>query len=348
MFCVSLSTVCRFAIAAPPEWDTSRPAPEAARASTAAEPGDEARPGADTETGSQSLGLTFVKPYQPGKVPVVLVHGFWGSPRNWDAMVNALETDPVVGAQFQFLTFEYTTSATIPHSASLLRRALWNLRDRLDPEGLDPAWDRMVLIGHSMGGLLCKLMTQESGRTIWDLMTARPFHESAGARDGRGRPRSDLVFQPMPEVRRLIFIATPHRGIGRDLEPIRAVATWFVRPRTPPRGISRSLPLSTGPDASRRGAGATPAASIEELAWEHPLLLAINGLRYNPDVKRHSIIAQRQENARPGGGDGLVPYASAHHPGANSERLVSAGHFCLDHPEVIGEVARILKEHASP
>ena len=78
------------------------------------------------------------------------------------------------------------------------------------------------------------------------------------------------------------------------------------------------------------------------------MLLAIDGLPIEPDVKRHSIIAVQGRLPGPGKGDGLVSYVSAHHVGATSELMVNAGHVCLDNPEVIGEVARILKEHATP
>jgi hypothetical protein len=89
------------------------------------------------------------------------------------------------------------------------------------------------------------------------------------------------------------------------------------------------------------------ATSIDELAWEHPFLLAIDSLPIERNVKRHSIIAQLRSALRLGGGDGQVPYASAHHPGAISELIVRAGHYCLGDPKVIEEVARILKEHAT-
>ena len=45
--------------------------------------------------------------------------------------------------------------------------------------------------------------------------------------------------------------------------------------------------------------------------------------------------------------DGLVSYESAHVAGAASEKIVSAGHLCQDNLEVIGEVRRILAEHAA-
>ena len=78
-------------------------------------------------------------------------------------MVKDLEADPFVSERFQFLTFGYSTGDPIPYSACTLRRAILDERDRLDPDRSNPAWDRMVLIGHSMGGLLCRMMTQDSG-----------------------------------------------------------------------------------------------------------------------------------------------------------------------------------------
>ena len=63
------------------------------------------------------------------------------------------------------------------------------------------------------------------------------------------------------------------------------------------------------------------------------------------EIKAHSIIADRSDPPRDGGGDGLVPYESAHLDCAVSELLVSSGHLCQDNPAVIREVRRILLEH---
>jgi pimeloyl-ACP methyl ester carboxylesterase len=206
----------------------------------------------------------------------------------------------------------------------------------------------MVLIGHSMGGLLCKMMAQESGTKLWDLMTDRSIEKLAGPKEARELLQSEMVFKPLPEVRRLIFVVTPHRGSRLDWEPIRGVATLIVRPLAPLQRAYASLLASNGPDAFTPTFRAGLPTSLDELSWEHPLLLAIDGLPFNTDVKRHSIIADLRRTVRPGGGDGLVPYASAHHPGANSELLANAGHSCLDNLDVIGEVARILREHVTP
>ncbi len=293
------------------------------------------------------LGLSSVRPRESGKIPVVLVHGLWGFPRMWGPMIQALDADPYLSGRFQFLTFAYSGGGSIPHSASLLRRELRTLRDRLDPDRSDPSWNRMVLVGHSMGGLLCKIMAQDSGENLRHLISDRPIEELAGPAGALEQLRGEMIYRPLPEARRLIYIATPHRGSPIDCEPIRAAASRLIRPSADLQTAYASLLASNGPDAFRPAFRAGLPTGIDQLAWEHPLLLAIDGLPIDPRIERHSIIADRRNPPRPDGGDGLVPYASAHDPRATSELLVTAGHVCLEDPNVIAEVARILKEHAA-
>ena len=313
-------------------------------------------PGATPSSGSAAapgafrfkpLGLSSLRPHVAGKIPVVLVHGLWGGPRLWEPMVKALESDPYLSGRFQFLTFAYSGGGSIPHSAFLLRRELRALRDRLDPGRSDPSWDRMVLIGHSMGGLLCKMMAQDSGQALRDLVTDRPIEELAGPAAALALLRGETVYKPLPEARRLIFIATPHRGSPLDRALIRAVAWRFVPPSEGLQSAYASLVASNGQDAFRPAFRAGLPTSIDQLSWEHPLLLAIDGLPIDPGIKRHSIIADRRNPPGPDGGDGLVPYTSSHVPGATpscwSSAVISAWRSPMSSPRSPG----ILKEHAT-
>jgi pimeloyl-ACP methyl ester carboxylesterase len=296
----------------------------------------------------QPLGLSMVRPYVRGKLPVVFVHGLWGSPRNWARIIGALEADPFLSERYQFLTFGYSGGSSITYSAYELRRELQSLRDRLDVEHEAPAWDRTILIGHSMGGLLCKMMVQDSGSKLWDLMARRPFEKLAGPTDARDLLRRELVYERVSLVRRLIFVATPHRGSRLVCGAVKDIGSRLVATPDRLRQARAALLASNGPDAFTPIFLAGLATSLDQLAWDNPLLLAIDGLPIESNIKRHSIIANQGRYPGPGKGDGLVSYASAHHVGATSELIVNAGHVCLDNPEVIGEVARILKEHATP
>ncbi len=169
-------------------------------------------------------------PYVAGKVPVVFVHGLWGSPRNWAGIIGALEADPFLRERYQALTFGYSGGSSITYSASQLRREFQSLRHRIDAGHEVRAWDRTILIGHSMGGLLCKMMVQDSGSKLWDLMARRPFEKLAGPTDARDMLRRELIFEPVTEARRLIFIATPHRGSRLVCGAVREIGNRLAAP----------------------------------------------------------------------------------------------------------------------
>ncbi|MBV8431127.1 MAG: alpha/beta fold hydrolase [Solirubrobacterales bacterium] len=134
----------------------------------------------------EPTGLSLLRPYRRGRIPVVLIHGLWSSPWSWSRMVEPLEADDPIRERYQFWTFGYSTGDPIPYSADLLRRALREARAKLDPDAEDPAFDRMVLVGHSMGGLLTKMMIQESESRFWSALAVRPFDSLKYAFTGRG------------------------------------------------------------------------------------------------------------------------------------------------------------------
>ena len=187
----------------------------------------------------EQTGLSLLRPYERGKVPVVLIHGLWLNPCSWNRMIEALEADPTIAGRYQFWTFGYSTGDPIPYSASLLRRDLDEARRELDPERSDPALDRMVLVGHSMGGLLAKLMAVDSSDRLWRVISDRPVAELMGDQDDVAMFRSALCFGARPDVRRVIFIATPHRGSRFDQGSIRRIGTRLVRVPDPLRAAHR-------------------------------------------------------------------------------------------------------------
>src|SRR5262249_868910 len=91
----------------------------------------------DARPGQGPGGLESRRPYERGKVPVVLIHGLWGNPRLWDRMVDELEADPVLRGEYQFWTFRYASGDSIPYSAHLLRQSLRRARRVFDPDRTD-------------------------------------------------------------------------------------------------------------------------------------------------------------------------------------------------------------------
>jgi pimeloyl-ACP methyl ester carboxylesterase len=266
---------------------------------------------------------------------------------SWHRMIEALEGDPALRERYQFWTFGYSTGDPIPYSAYLLRHDLDEVRRTVDPDRSDPAFDRMVLVGHSMGGLLCKMMSIDPGDRLWRVVSDRPFGELLGERDDLDLFRGGLLFGARPEVRRVVFIATPHRGSRFDRGSIQRVGTRLIRLPDPLRAAHHRLVERNVATFFRDHFRKSLPSSIDELEWGSPMLTGLHDIPVAPAIPSHSIIAVLPDSPSGERTDGLVSFESASVGGVKSEKVVSTGHLCQDHPEVIGEIRRILVEHSS-
>jgi pimeloyl-ACP methyl ester carboxylesterase len=287
-------------------------------------------------------GLIMVHPYRPGRIPVILVHGTASSPARWAEMINELMHDPVLRGRIQFWLFMYNTGQPILYSAHLMRHALRDIVADLDPNGTDPALRRMVIIGHSQGGLLAKLMAITSGTRFWDANITVPFDEVKMAPETRELLRESIFFEPVPTVKRVIFIATPHRGsfraAGIVLDLIRRIVTL------PGRLVHEFQDLLKAPQFAHLGISRLPT-SVDNMSPGHPFIRALAESPIDPAITAHSIIAVLGEGPITGKTDGVVAYESAHIDGVESEKVVRSPHSTQGHPETIEEVRRILREH---
>ena len=121
----------------------------------------------------------------------------------------------MVSCRYQFRLFQYNTGQPVLYSVMLLRRALRSVLNEIDPLGEDDALRRMVIMGHSQGGLLTKLMLIRSGNRFWENVTDEPFEKVEMAPEPRELLREATFFEPVPTLRRVVFIATPHRGMSQ-------------------------------------------------------------------------------------------------------------------------------------
>jgi pimeloyl-ACP methyl ester carboxylesterase len=289
-------------------------------------------------------GLYLNSPYRPGRIPVVLVHGTFSSPARWAELGNELMNDPAIARQYTIWTFIYNSGNPIVYSAGLLREALSNAVQALDPEGKDPALRRMVVIGHSQGGLLAKLTAIDSGTRFWDNLSSKPLDQLDVSAETRQLVRRSMFFTPLPSVKRIVFIATPHGGSKlAGLRLARLISKLVSEPVDIVRGVGEVLERNQ--DAVAIRSVKEIPSSVENMNPSNRFVVTLRTLPVADGVPAHSIIAVQGDGPIEEGDDGVVTYDSAHIEGVASELVVRSDHSVQGHPATIREVRRILLEH---
>ncbi|MDB6074870.1 MAG: hypothetical protein JWO89_2510 [Verrucomicrobiaceae bacterium] len=302
---------------------------------------------APSVTGEDESKLFFINRYDPAKVPVVFVHGLRSGPVIWKNAINQLLADPELRRRYQPVCFVYPTGLSIPTSAARLRQLLKEARAKLDPHQRDAGFQHMVLVGHSMGGLLSRMQVVDSGMDFWRAFyTASPDKiESELDAPTRRMVRGSLMFHHLPNVRTVVFITTPHQGSEvADIGLVRTVANVILT--LPKTARKRFQSLTALPPAyinpALRSFNEWGNTGVENLSTKHPYFQAL--ARRPLQVPFHSVIGVGNAVDPMQGTDGVVPYKSAHLSGATTEDVVPYPHGCVERSGTVGAVLKILKD----
>jgi pimeloyl-ACP methyl ester carboxylesterase len=289
--------------------------------------------------------LVSTTPYKPGLIPVVFVHGTASSVVRWAEMFNRLLADPEIRSHYQFWFFQYDSGNPILLSSLKLRDALVAAVARLDPQGKDPALSRMVLIGHSQGGLLVKMQVINSGDRIWSSASKKPIDELQLSDQTRELFRRAMFVEPLPEVARVVFICTPHRGsfvAGRNIIA-NAVRAFLALPFNL-AGLDKDIVRNR--DALQSGVSLVVPSAVDNMSPRHHFIRTLQTIPVATSVTANSIIAVETDGPVEQGNDGVVEYSSAHIEPVESELVVRpSSHSTQGNPHTIEEVRRILRLH---
>lgn len=296
-------------------------------------------------SGDSAPRLEFLEPHRPGRIPVVFIHGLASDEGTWFDLINELRTWPTFHRRFEPWLFRYPTGAGFMLSSASLRRQLRTAIARLDPDCTDTALDNVVLIGHSMGGLHAKMQVVSSGTAMWDAIACRPVTELRARPELQRLVANTYFFEPLPFVKRVVYVATPHKGSTLATLGIGRVAAMTVQPPPVPTAIHREI-VTMNPDFFRPEFEKRVPTSIDILEPSSTALTALNSLQPPCWVTTHSIIGKAHASLVSGGDDCVVSVESARAPGVVSELIVPASHTKVHHhPEAVAEIKRILAQH---
>lgn len=282
--------------------------------------------------------MTRLQIYDPERIPVIFVHGLDSTPATWTPLINAMRDDPEIRKHYQIWVFSYPSGYPYPYSATLLRHELGRTNQ------LFPDHKPVVLVGHSMGGMVSRLMITDSGDTIWRSFFGHSPEKTHIPGQFRGKLEESLIFEHRPEISRTIFISSPHRG--SDIAS-NYFGRFFSRLIRTPKLIAdlRDAAINVVTVDTTALTLERAPSSIDTLAPNNRFVKTVANIPIVPGSRYHSIIGDRGKGDTPNSSDGVVPYWSSHLDGAISEKIVPSGHGAHQNPEGIQETLRILRAH---
>ena len=240
--------------------------------------------------------------------------------------------DPEIRRRYQFWVFSYSTGNPIAYSALLLRQDLAYAKQTYH-------FSKMILIGHSMGGLLSRLQVTNTGRALWDRIFGPKADALYASQPADSTLKQALLFSANPDVKRVIFVSTPHRGSSLSNGGIGTLGMRLIRlPLKVINAIPNAAIAALTPDNDPKKF--RPPSSIAGLSPQSPMLLALDKLPI--EAPHNSIIGDRGRGDTPNSSDGVVPYWSSHLNTAESELIVPTDHGAMNHPRAVEEIRQIL------
>jgi pimeloyl-ACP methyl ester carboxylesterase len=293
-------------------------------------------------SGLRKPQIYLLDPYDPNKLPLLMVHGLQSTPVEFAGLVNALRADPVIRSRYQIWQFYYASGTPVLVNAAALRDSLVQTIHAVDPKDHDAGPKRIVVLGHSMGGVISHTLVSSSHNQVWASVFRVPPSRLKGDRNTIRELEHLLFFQRNPRVVRVIFMAAPHRGSPIADSFIGFMGNYLTR-LSPMLEHGFSQLANVNPEAMTPEAAIFYKGRFSAVRTLSPKSTALIALAKLPiEVPYHSVIGQHYRGPKERGSDGVVPYWSSHLDGAQSELIVRSGHGVFSNLDAVLETIRIL------
>lgn len=294
--------------------------------------------------GTSDAGIYLGEPFDPTRIPVLLIHGLSSSPIVWRNVANESMRDPEIRRNFQFLYAYYSTGAPVTSSAALIKDDVLLIRKTYGGSPTSRGSTRLSMVGYSMGGVIAQILVTDVGDRLWNTISKVPFDQIKFDPADIPDIRKNIFWTPVKDVQQVVFIATPHRGTNVANVSYARFADWLIRLPSDFVQFQRRIVTTMGDALQGVSLIGFKITGLDGLSTKSPIFVALDGLPFEKGVRYYSIIGDRGRGDSPNSSDGIVEYWSSHLAGAESELIVPTGHDAQAHPKSEQEIIRILNE----
>ena len=235
------------------------------------------------------------------------------SPATWAPMINALRADPEIRRHYQIWFYSYPSGYPYPLSAAIFRQ-------QLDAIGAKyPDHKKIVLIGHSMGGCISRLLITDTGDQLWLKIFGTPPAQTPLSPEARKLVSESLIFRHRDDVGRVIFISAPLRGSELASNWAGRIGSMLVKSPAKLLKVGQEMMKDATFQSGDLPTQTNPEQCTDTLAPNNRFVKAIQTIPLTP---RHSLSRHlrrprqrrlHKDKTKPQMSDGVVPYWSSLH-----------------------------------
>ncbi len=311
----------------------------------------------------QSLPRLFMlEPYNPDKRIIIMMHGLASSPKTWVGLTNDILNDAKLQESYQVWQVFYPTNMPMLETRFQVQRLIAAAYELVDANHTTIAGQNSVIIGHSMGGVIARMMLSDNdlSKNFNDLINS-PNDPEAIQNDDLNNFLLNIYHQPslegrfklnaIPQIDTAIFISSPHKGTKfADL--------WFTKAlRKIIKLPAEIVKFDIGDDEQKVSNSPLGALLLRngasQLSDKSAFMQLTSNIKINSKISYHSIMGNAKDELvsrlevfeENQSSDGIVPYKSAHLAGAQSETIIAGGHDIHTNPKTVVVLRKILHTH---
>ncbi len=298
---------------------------------------------------TEETGLYFLQEYDPDKIPVIMVHGLVSSPDAYRDIINNLSPEPWFREHYQVWLYNYPTGTPWLYNAMRFRQLVGEAGNYARTRGPDTNLKKMVILSHSMGGLLTRTAITDPGKSMYGAFLKHPFEELDVKPETRELIKEALLYKPLTDPKRVVFMAVPQKGSPMaNFRGTNLISSLIRLPKKLTVGL-----VDTAVYASQEGIEGDssasddirPPTSISSLSPNSRSFRGLNKMPLPKNIMFHSIMGDKGHGDTPNSSDGVVPYWSSHIEPVESELIVPSNHSVPNNPQASEEIRRILFLH---
>ncbi|WP_227678389.1 esterase/lipase family protein [Psychrobacter vallis] len=257
--------------------------------------------------------LFMLEPYDPNKRVIIMLHGLASSPATWVNLTNDILNDDKLRDNYQVWQIFYPTNLPILENRYQIQRLINTTYEQTDPTGQNRASKNSVIIGHSMGAIIARMMLSDEN-LVDDLdrlddQNILSSSEKRKIRDAIKESFTDKALKErfeltaLPQVDTAVFLSAPFRGTDY-------ADRWFTRALRRivylPVGLIKTVTDNLATIATQGDLAQNPLGALylqngaSQLSDKSSFIQLTKDITINNRITYHSIIANNDADITKG------------------------------------------------